>query len=100
MRALLIGLAAASAIGLGGCYYDPYGYGYAYGAPVYYGYGYGAPYYGWYGHYYYPGAGIYVYDSGHHAHVWTYGQRSYWMSHRYYGHPMHENWSGFSHHAM
>src|SRR4051794_19873007 len=50
--------------GYGGYYgagYGGYG-GYGYGSPYYGGYGYGSPY-GWYDNYYYPGTGIYVYDS-------------------------------------
>ena len=89
MRLSLIGLAAASAVALGGCAYDDYGYGGGYGnyygagyGSPYYGYGYATPYYGWYDNYYYPGAGIYVYDSGRNRHVWSDQQRSYWSGRR------------------
>src|SRR4051794_41014243 len=112
---LSLGLAAA-AISLSGCAYDMYGdpYGYGYGpygsvSAGYYGsYGYGSYGYGgydpfgWYGDYYYPGAGIYVYDSNRHRHVWNGSQRQYWNTrtsnwHNRTGSAVtHENWSGFS----
>lgn len=126
MRVPRLALAAATAAGalaLGACadYYGPYGYGYGaygYGYPYAgYGYGYGYPYggygyyggydpFGWYGDYYYPGAGIYVYDSYRHRHVWNGDQQRYWMNRRSnwqsHGSTMttgtRENWSGFNHH--
>jgi hypothetical protein len=111
---------AAGALTLGACedMYGPYGYGgldvgYGYGgyyAP--YGYGYG-PYYGgyyggydpfgWYGDFYYPGAGIFVYDSFRRPHRWNDDQMRYWMNRRSTwqsrtGTTWHrENWSGFNH---
>ncbi|MEO8454549.1 MAG: hypothetical protein ABI454_05260 [Sphingomicrobium sp.] len=104
MRIPFITLIGASALALGGCAYgdlglgmgygDPYsGYGYGssyYGAGYggyYGGYGYGSPYYGgygspygWYDNYYYPGTGIYVYDSYRRPRQWTNSQKSYWTS--------------------
>ena len=87
---------AAGALALGGCAYGDLGYGsataavtaaYGYGYGGYYGgygygggyggYGYGGygitdtPHYGWYDDYYYPGSGIYVYDSYRRRHVWN-----------------------------
>jgi hypothetical protein len=57
-------------------YGSPYGYiGTAYGVP--YGYGY-QPYYGWYDNYYYPGTGIYVYDSYRRPHAMSDSQKRYW----------------------
>ena len=75
-------------VGYGGGY-GSYGYGYPYG-----GYGYGYPYgssyggfgydpFGWYGNYYYPGAGIYVYDRSRTRHVWSDDQRRYWEQRRH-----------------
>ncbi len=99
MRLAYLGLAATGALAIGGCAYDNYGYGpyggYGYG-PANYAYGYGTPYYGWYGDYYYPGAGIYVFDSNRNRSVWTDSQRSYWSS-RTGGRTYRENWSGFHH---
>ena len=90
MRIPYISLVAAGALALGGCAYgdmglglgfgsgySDFGYGYPYGPyggygtyPGYYGgFGYGMPYYGWYDDFYYPGSGIYVYDSFRHRHV-------------------------------
>jgi hypothetical protein len=109
MRIPFISLAAASALALSGCAYGDLGMGlgygdYGYGSP-YYGYGYGSPYYGygyspysgygyrsgyyggfgyspfgWYDNYYYPGTGIYVYDTYRRPTVWSSRQRSYWTS--------------------
>ena len=117
---------AGVALSLSGCAYDmygnPYGYGYGYG-PYGYGYGpyggvsvgyYGAygygPYgyggynpFGWYGDYYYPGVGVYLYDSNHHRHVWNDTERRYWTNragswHTHSGAAVtRENWSGFNH---
>ena len=72
-------------LGYGGGYGD---YGYGYGSPYY---GYGGSLrrlrrlrpaitarprrYGWYDNYYYPGTGIYVYDSYRRPHVWNDRQR-------------------------
>lgn len=93
--------------GYGGYYggYGPYdsGYGYGYGYSPYYGAAYG-PYYpfGWYGDFYYPGVGVYVYDSYRHPHVWNGDQQRYWSGrqaawHSRTGSAMtHGNWSGFS----
>jgi hypothetical protein len=106
MRIPYISLLAAGALALGGCayggYYGDYGYGYPYyGAG--FGYGYGYDPFGWYGDYYYPGTGIYVYDSGRNRHVWNDRQRHYWTTREtqyrtrtgrtWSG----ENWSGFNH---
>jgi hypothetical protein len=105
MRIPYISLLAAGALALGACAYGGYGgayYGdYGYGAP-YYGYSYGAydPF-GWYGDYYYPGTGIFVFDSSHHRHRWDRDQERYWTSRRTQWasrsrqHVTGENWSGF-----
>lgn len=120
MRIPYISLVAAGTLVLGGCAYDNYGMGYGYGGgygyngyygdsgyagPYYgdYGSGYGAPYFGWYGDYYYPGTGIYVYDSYRRPRTWSDQERSYWTNRR----PamssssgqtvtVRENWSGFN----
>ena len=120
MRIPYISLLAAGALSLGGCadyygygggYYGDYGYsgpyvglGYSsYYSPYYGGYGYGAPYYGWYDDFYYPGSGIYVYDSYRRPHVMTTTQRAYWTRRS----PaltagsttrVRQNWSGFNRH--
>ena len=122
MRIPYISLLAAGALALGGCadyyglggglgygsgYYGSYGYGspyyggYGYGSPYYsgYGYGYGSPYYGWYDDFYYPGTGIYVYDTYRRPHTMTTRQRTYWTSRA----PrttttVSTNWSGFDRH--
>jgi hypothetical protein len=118
MRIPFISLLAAGMLALGGCAYDSYGMGlgygggygygygdYGYGGPYYgdYGYGYGAPYFGWYDDAYYPGTGIYVYDSYRRPHTWSDRQRSYWTSRRQAtssssGKSVNyrENWSGFN----
>ena len=82
--------ALATAIHIMALGYGPYG---GYGAyPGYYG-GLG---YGWYDNYYYPGTGIYVYDSYRRPHMWNDRQRSYWSNHRtYLCHADTTNWSGF-----
>jgi len=110
MRIPYISLIAAGALTLGGCAYGDLGYGLGYGDPYYgYGYnnygpyggygaypgyyggfGYGGPYmgyggyspFGWYDNYYYPGSGIYVYDSSRRSRVWSDQQRAYWMARR------------------
>lgn len=120
-RLAIAAVAATSALALGGCaddLYGPYGYGgygYGYGYP-YGGYGYGSPYggygyygayggydpFGWYSDYYYPGVGIYVYDSGRNRHVWNGDQQRYWSTRRSNWQARsgttytRENWSGFS----
>ena len=115
MRIPYISLVAAGALALGGCAYDSYGMGFGYGAGYggYYGdyggsyysdyaYGYGAPYFGWYDDFYYPGTGIYVYDSYRRPHRWNDRQRGYWTGRQREvmrsGHnaTVRENWSGFS----
>jgi hypothetical protein len=119
MRIPYISLLAAGALALGGCadyyggglgygdYYGGYGgyyggYGGYYGSPYYggyYGAGWGSPYYGWYNDYYYPGTGIYVYDSYRRPRVMTARERTYWTSRS----PrttttVSSNWSGFDRH--
>ena len=130
-RLRLAALALVSGIALSGCAYDMYGdgygsgYGYGYGdyggygsGYPYGGYGYGDPYggygyggygygydpFGWYGDFYYPGAGIFVYDRGRRRHEWTDDQRRYWEQRRdqwrshYSGTTTtggSENWSGW-----
>src|SRR5581483_6151494 len=102
-RLKLAAIAAVGGISLAGCAYDtygdPYGYGYGYapyggvsvgigygGYGGYYGgygpYGYGYDPFGWYGDFFYPGAGIYVYDSDRHRHEWSGDQRRYWENRR------------------
>ena len=119
MRVPYISLLAAGALALGGCAYDYYGYGYGpysglslgvgYGGGYYGGYGgYGGGYYGgyggyysswspfgWYDDFYYPGSGIYVYDSYRRPRVWSSSQRSYWTSRRsQWEHHSGKTWSG------
>ena len=115
MRIPYISLLAAGALALGGCAYDtygsPYGYGYGpysglsvgvgYGSGYYGGYGgYGGLYnswspFGWYDDFYYPGSGIYVYDSYRRPRVWSSSQRNYWSSRRsQYEHRSGKTWSG------
>src|SRR5215207_619547 len=67
----------SSYYGSGLSYSVGYGSGYGYGSPYYGGY-YGSPYFGWYNNYYYPGTGLYVYDSYRRPSVWTDAQRVYW----------------------
>lgn len=112
MRIPYVSLVAAGALALGGCAYGDLGYGfgggyggYGYGAynSPYYGYsapyyGAGAPYFGWYDDYYYPGAGIYVYDSYRRPHRWNDRQRTYWSSRQTSG-ARTMNWSGFGRHS-
>ena len=78
-RLLILLALPAAALPLGGCASDGYGYGYGYDA---YDRDWGDPYWGWYGDYYYPGVGIYVYDSQRRQHRWNDGQRRYWESRR------------------
>lgn len=93
LRAVI--LAASASLGLGACtMYDGYGYGglsVGYGSdycdPYWddcYGYGYGAQdsWYGWYGDYYYPGYGIYIYDSYRRPYRWDDHHRRYWEHRR------------------
>jgi hypothetical protein len=108
-----VGLGYDSGYGYYGGGYGGYGgYGYPYGPyggpgyPGYYG-GFGAPYYGWYDNYYYPGTGVYVYDSYRRPHVWSDTQKQYWTQRRERvlnsertrssGHQtvLGDNWSGF-----
>jgi hypothetical protein len=112
IRIPFISLIAAGALTLGGCAYGDFGYGglgvgVGYGDP-YYGAGYG-PYggygaypgyygglgYGWYDNYYYPGTGVYVYDSYRRPHMWSDRQRSYWSNHRTTSATRTTDWSGF-----
>ena len=104
--------ALTDGLGYGGGYYGGYGYGYGspyigvgyssgYYSPYYggYGYGYGSPF-GWYNDYYYPGSGLYVYDTYRRPHVMTTTQRAYWSRRspalRTSGTTRaRENWSGF-----
>jgi len=142
MRVPRLGVAAlalVSGISLGGCAYDGYGpyggYGGGYGSysgvsfGVGYGggygdYGYGDPYYGagyggyygspfgWYDDFYYPGTGIYVYDSYRRPHSWNDRQRRYWTERSGSWQHHHDrntssqittttqpNWSGFNRHS-
>jgi hypothetical protein len=114
MRIPYISLAAASALALSGCADYGYGMGFGYGGGYYgdygyagpyygdYAYGYGGPYFGWYDDFYYPGAGIYVYDSYRRPHMWNDRERTYWTSRqqsmRSSGRNItfRENWSGFN----
>ena len=119
MRIPYISLMAAGALALGGCAYGDYGYGVGFGGPYYgadYAYGpyggYGAypgyyggfvaPYFGWYDNFYYPGTGVYVYDSYRRPHRWNDRQRDYWTSRQQSVRTsgthttFRQNWSGFS----
>jgi hypothetical protein len=78
-RLLILLALPAAALPLGACATDGYGYG---GGGFAYEAGWGDPYWGWYGDYYYPGTGIYVYDSGRHRHRWNDAQRRYWGGRR------------------
>lgn len=91
--------------GYGG-YYSPYDYGYGY-SPFDYGGWYGDPYFGWYDGGYYPGSGIYVYDSYRRPHRWNDQQQRYWrdrqqsvttraVSSSRQQPQFNENWSGFN----
>jgi hypothetical protein len=75
---LAAGLAGAAL--LGGCS-EGYGRGYS-SVSVGYNASYGDPYWGWYGDYYYPGTGIYVYDSRRRRTTWNDAQRGYWEGRR------------------
>lgn len=119
MRIFNISLLAAGALFLAGCadyygyggdYYGGYGFsgpyvglGYSSGyyGPYYGAYGYGYPYFGWYDNFYYPGAGIYVYDRYRRPHVMTATQRAYWTRRSPAQRTgstrrVRENWSGFN----
>lgn len=105
---LNVGYGYNSGYGYGGYGYDPYGYGYGYGSP--YGYGdYGYSPYGWYDGYYYPGSGVYVYDSYRRRTAWNDTQRRYWQDRTNHWRDRRgnanvtttvvtprENWSGFN----
>ena len=91
-------------VGYGGGYnpyYSNYGYG-GYGS--YYG---GSPF-GWYDDFYYPGSGIYVYDSYRRPRVWSDTQRLYWSDRNsswrnnsrstWTRDRSQQNWSGFDRH--
>ena len=86
--------------GGGGYYSDPY-YGGSYGAYGYPQYAYGGytpSYFGWYNNYYYPGTGVYVYDSNRRAYRWNAGQQRYWQGRRgsYRGNgQIRDNWQDF-----
>ncbi|MEO7178762.1 MAG: peptidase [Allosphingosinicella sp.] len=98
VRLRTLALILATGAGLSACAYgDGYGYGYGgvslgYGNGGYYGdchYGRGSAYYepwygwyGWYGDYYYPGFGVYVYDSYRRPHRWNDNDRRYWEGRR------------------
>lgn len=77
-KQIVASLVFASALALGGCYDDGYGYGYS---RVSVGYGAVAPY-GWYDGYYYPGSGYWLYDRGGHRHRWNDDHRRYWDGRR------------------
>jgi hypothetical protein len=124
MRIPYISALAAGALALGGCAYGDLGYGsgyyggYGYGGPSFsvglssgyyspyygghgYGYGYGSPF-GWYDDFYYPGTGVYVYDTYRRPHVMTSRQRTYWSSRspssrNHNASSARANWSGFNH---
>ena len=92
MKKAVSAAALASALLLGGCAYDDYGYGgmsVGYGSPYYDDYAYG-PYgyspYGWYDGYYYPGSGYWMYDRRGDRHRWSDRQRDYWERRRERGH--------------
>ncbi len=97
-RLLILLALPAAALPLGGCASDGYGYGYGYGYDAY-DRDWGDPYWGWYGDYYYPGVGIYVYDSQRRRHRWNDGQRRYWESRRSHWRGPHgasrSNWGDF-----
>jgi hypothetical protein len=121
-----VGLGYGSPYG-SGYGYSPYGYssygsgyGYSpyssYGYSPYSSYGYGSPYFGygsygsyggyspfgWYNNYYYPGTGMYVYDTYRRPHTMTSTQRAYWTSRQpattrtTTTRTVRPNWSGFT----
>jgi hypothetical protein len=114
MRTRALILAALGSAALAGC--ADYGYGgYGSGLSVGLGYGggyggyggyYGDPYFGWYDNYYYPGTGIYVYDTYRRPHRWSDSQQRYWSQRRNTvlsdsrtrNRNLSENWSGFDRH--
>lgn len=79
LKSALVVAGIAGAAALSGCAEDGYGYS---GVSVGYNAGWGDPYWGWYGDYYYPGTGIYVYDSHRRRHRWDDHQRGYWEGRR------------------
>lgn len=114
MRMRLALALAAGGLSLSACaddMYGPYGYGGGYYGAGYGGYGpydYGyAPYaygydpFGWYGDFYYPGVGVFVYDSYRQPHYWNPDQQHYWSGRvsnwqsRTGTTTMSANWSGF-----
>lgn len=74
-RLMILLALPASAVAIGACASDGFGYG---GAGFAYDASFGDPYWGWYGDYYYPGTGIYVYDARRHRHRWNDDQRRHW----------------------
>jgi hypothetical protein len=117
-------LAAAAAVGLGGCVYDGYGssVGVSVGYGGYGGYGYGNrycdpywddcyygsrrglrydPWYGWYDGFYYPGTGFYVFDRWGGRRQWSDHHRRYWEGRRHrwgnrdWDDPRWHRWDGF-----
>jgi len=98
LRNIAITVAAATALGACGGYYNGYGgYGGYGGVSVgvgtrgYYdpyggdwGYYSSRPYWGWYDNYYYPGAGIYIYDRDRRRHRWTGHHQRYWSDRQTY----------------
>jgi len=107
-KTALIAAGIAGATALSGCT-DGYGYSgvsvgyndapYYYDNSGYYNGAYGDPYGGWYGDYYYPGTGVYGYDTQRRRYRWNAPQRRYWEQRRqtWRGerHQMRENWRGF-----
>lgn len=79
-KAALAAAALGGAATLASCTTDR-GYGYT-GVSVGYNASWGDPYWGWYGDYYYPGVGIYVYDTNRRRHRWNDVQRGYWETRR------------------
>jgi hypothetical protein len=97
-------------VGYGGYYPYDYGYGGWGYSPFDYGGWWGDPYFGWYDGGYYPGVGIYVYDSYRRPHRWNEAQEHYWTQRQQSvtttattrtGHEptFRENWSGFNRHT-
>lgn len=72
--------------GYGG-YGDGYGDGYGYG-------GYGGAF-GWSNNFYYPGAGVYVYDQNRRRYRWNDAQRRYWQGRPGWRQNGRANWNGF-----
>lgn len=96
MRTPLVLLLSAGAMSLGACAYDGAYYGGSFGLDyadaaydpgACWNYGWNGwsvwngpylPYCGWNDGFFYPGAGIYVYDRDHHRHRWDHNQQAYW----------------------